>query len=370
MPVVTAAAASADRPILGIETSCDETACAIYDGERGLLAHVLHSQIRLHAEYGGVVPELASRDHVARIHDLVAATLREAQLRPDELGGIAYTAGPGLIGALMVGGAVASGLALALGLPLIPVHHMEAHLLAPMLEPSRPTFPFVALLVSGGHTLLVAVRGIGQYELLGESLDDAVGEAFDKTAKLLDLPYPGGPELARLAEQGDGRRYKFPRPMIDRPGLDFSFSGLKTAVLTALKPDGGADAASHAGARPGFATQDRADLAASFQEAVTDTLAIKCARALDATGYGQLVVAGGVGANRRLREKLAALAQQERFALFFPRQAFCTDNGAMVAYAGWARRSEGRHADAGLFTTPRWPLAQLRPPSASVPPVS
>lgn len=358
MPVVTAAAsvASADRPILGIETSCDETACAIYDGERGLLAHVLHSQIRLHAEYGGVVPELASRDHVARIHDLVAATLREAQLRPDELGGIAYTAGPGLIGALMVGGAVASGLALALDLPLIPVHHMEAHLLAPMLEPSRPTFPFVALLVSGGHTLLVAVRGIGQYELLGESLDDAVGEAFDKTAKLLELPYPGGPELARLAEQGDGRRYKFPRPMTDRPGLDFSFSGLKTAVLTALKTDGDA----------GAAAQDRADLAASFQEAVTDTLAIKCARALDATGYGQLVVAGGVGANRRLREKLAALAEQERFALFFPRQAFCTDNGAMVAYAGWARRAEGRHADAGLFTTPRWPLAQLRPPSAHV----
>jgi len=340
--------ASAPRPILGIETSCDETACAIYDGERGLLAHVLHSQIRLHAEYGGVVPELASRDHVARIHELVSTVLREAQLTPAELGGIAYTAGPGLIGALMVGGAVASGLAAALHLPLIPVHHMEAHLLAPMLEERKPSFPFVALLVSGGHTLLVAVRGIGDYELLGESLDDAVGEAFDKTAKLLGLPYPGGPELARLATGANGARFKFPRPMTDRPGLDFSFSGLKTAVLTTLP------------AAPDEA--DRADLAASFQEAVTDTLAIKCGRALEATGYTQLVVAGGVGANVRLREKLGALAQREGFELFFPRQAFCTDNGAMIAYAGWARRAEGRPADAGLFTTPRWPLAQLRPP--------
>ncbi|WP_051362190.1 tRNA (adenosine(37)-N6)-threonylcarbamoyltransferase complex transferase subunit TsaD [Solimonas soli] len=353
-----------DRPILGIETSCDETACAVYDGER-LLAHVLHSQVRLHAEYGGVVPELASRDHVARIHDLVSATLRDARLAPDDLGGIAYTAGPGLIGALMVGGAVAAGLAAALDLPLIPVHHMEAHLLAPMLEARQPAFPFVALLVSGGHTLLVAVRGIGDYELLGESLDDAVGEAFDKTAKLLGLPYPGGPELARLAERGDGARFRFPRPMTDRPGLDFSFSGLKTAVLTTLKAAGGgaergipADSP-HLGILPGA---DKADLAASFQEAVTDTLAIKCARALAQTGYAQLVVAGGVGANLRLREKLAALAQRERFELFFPRQAFCTDNGAMIAYTGWARRAEGRPAGAGLFTTPRWPLAQLRPP--------
>ncbi|MFT4046676.1 MAG: tRNA (adenosine(37)-N6)-threonylcarbamoyltransferase complex transferase subunit TsaD [Solimonas sp.] len=341
------------RPVLGIETSCDETACAIYDGERGLLAHVLHSQIRLHAEYGGVVPELASRDHVARIHDLVAATLREAQLTPAGLGGIAYTAGPGLIGALMVGGAVAAGLATALDLPLIPVHHMEAHLLAPMLEARKPTFPFVALLVSGGHTLLVAVRGVGDYELLGESLDDAVGEAFDKTAKLLGLPYPGGPELAQLAERGDGKRYKLPRPMTDRPGLDFSFSGLKTAVLTTLPQ--------------AVSEQDRADLAASFQEAVTDTLAIKCARALRQTGYAQLVVAGGVGANQRLREKLGELARREGFELFFPRQAFCTDNGAMIAYAGWARRTQGRPAAAGLFTTPRWPLAQLQPPPAPTP---
>ncbi|NGY04783.1 tRNA (adenosine(37)-N6)-threonylcarbamoyltransferase complex transferase subunit TsaD [Solimonas terrae] len=340
-----------NRPVLGIETSCDETACAIYDGERGLLAHVLYSQIRLHAEYGGVVPELASRDHVARIHGLVRGVLDEAGLAPANLGGIAYTAGPGLIGALMVGASVAAGLATALDLPLIPVHHMEAHLLAPMLEERRPTFPFVALLVSGGHTLLVAVRGVGDYELLGESLDDAVGEAFDKTAKLLGLPYPGGPELARLAERGDGRRYKFPRPMTDRPGLDFSFSGLKTAVLTTLPqtPD----------------EQDKADLAASFQEAVTDTLAIKCQRALQASGYGQLVVAGGVGANLRLREKLAERARRDGFDLFFPRQAFCTDNGAMIAYAGWARRAQGRAPDGALFTTPRWPLAELRTPEAA-----
>ncbi|MGH8447501.1 MAG: tRNA (adenosine(37)-N6)-threonylcarbamoyltransferase complex transferase subunit TsaD [Solimonas sp.] len=348
MPAVPA---PSNRPILGIETSCDETACAVYDGERGLLAHVLHSQIRLHAEYGGVVPELASRDHVARIHGLVDTVLRQTGLTPAGLGGIAYTAGPGLIGALMVGGAVAAGLATALDLPLIAVHHMEAHLLAPMLEERRPVFPFVALLVSGGHTLLVAVRGVGEYELLGESLDDAVGEAFDKTAKLLGLPYPGGPELARLAESGDGRRFKFPRPMTDRPGLDFSFSGLKTAVLTTL-PQAPQPA-------------DRADLAASFQEAVTDTLAIKCTRALQATGYRQLVVAGGVGANRRLREKLGELAQRERFELFFPRQEFCTDNGAMIAYAGWARRTQGRSADAGLYTTPRWPLAELQAPPAA-----
>ncbi|NKF21978.1 tRNA (adenosine(37)-N6)-threonylcarbamoyltransferase complex transferase subunit TsaD [Solimonas marina] len=341
-----------ERPVLGIETSCDETACAVYDGERGLLAHRLHSQIRLHAEYGGVVPELASRDHVARIHELVRQVLAESGVPAAELGGVAYTAGPGLIGALMVGASVAAGLATALDLPLIPVHHMEAHLLAPMLEERRPTFPFVALLVSGGHTLLVAVRGVGDYELLGESLDDAVGEAFDKTAKLLGLPYPGGPELARLAEAGNGSRFKFPRPMTDRPGLDFSFSGLKTAVLTTLPQ------------APEAA--DRADLAASFQEAVTDTLAIKCRRALDATGYTQLVVAGGVGANLRLREKLGALAQQQGFELFFPRQAFCTDNGAMIAYAGWARRAQGRATHAGpLFTTPRWPLAELRPPVAA-----
>ena len=351
MRAMSAVASPSDRPILGIETSCDETACAVYDGRAGLRAHLLHSQIRLHAEYGGVVPELASRDHVARIHGLVRGVLAEAGVRADELGGIAYTAGPGLIGALMVGASVAAGLATALQLPLIAVHHMEAHLLAPMLESPAPSFPFVALLVSGGHTLLVAVRGVGQYELLGESLDDAVGEAFDKTAKMLGLPYPGGPELARLAETGSATRFKFPRPMTDRPGRDFSFSGLKTAVLTALPRD--ADDAT------------RADLAASFQEAVTDTLQIKCHRALDATGFKRLVVAGGVGANRRLRDKLGALARRQDFELFFPRQAFCTDNGAMIAYAGWARRAQGRDPAGALFTTPRWPLTDLTPPEAS-----
>jgi N6-L-threonylcarbamoyladenine synthase len=341
--------APAAGPILGIETSCDETAVAVYDGERGLLAHTLFSQIDLHARYGGVVPELASRDHVSRINGLVRDTLAAASVTPPQLGGVAYTAGPGLIGALMVGASVAAGLATALGRPLIPVHHMEAHLLAPMLEAEPPRFPFVALLVSGGHTLLVAVRGIGEYELLGESLDDAVGEAFDKTAKMMGLPYPGGPHLARLAEQGRPGRFQFPRPMTDRPGLDFSFSGLKTAVLTALPAD--AD------------EQAKADLAFGFQEAVTETLAIKCGRALEQTGFGALVVAGGVGANLRLRERLGELARRRGLRLHFPRQAFCTDNGAMIAYAGWARRAQGRVPDGKVFTTPRWTLDQLRPPT-------
>ena len=333
-------------PVLGLETSCDETAAAIYDGERGLLAHTLHSQVALHAEYGGVVPELASRDHVSRINPLIRQVLQQAGLRADQLDGVAYTAGPGLIGALMVGGAVAAGLATALDLPLIPVHHMEGHLLAPMLEDRRPAFPFLALLVSGGHTLLVAVRGIGQYEILGESLDDAVGEAFDKTAKLLGLPYPGGPHLARLAQQGRPGPYKFPRPMTDRPGLDFSFSGLKTAVLTALKPN--AD------------EQDKADLAWAFQEAVTETLAIKCQRALEHTGYEALVVAGGVGANLRLRERLGETARKHGTQLFFPRHEFCTDNAAMIAYAGWARRAQGQRGGA-LMTRARWPITELSP---------
>jgi len=341
--------AAAEAPILALETSCDETACAIYDGVRGLLSHSLHSQVKLHAEYGGVVPELASRDHVNRLLPLTRAALAEAGLKPADLGGIAYTAGPGLIGALMVGAAAAAGLAAALDLPLIPVHHMEGHLLAPMLEPDPPAFPFVALLVSGGHTLLVDVQGVGRYRLLGESLDDAVGEAFDKTAKLLGLPYPGGPELARLAESGQTGRFKFPRPMTDRPGLDFSFSGLKTAVLTALPRD--ADA------------QTKADLARGFEEAVTETLAIKCARALDETGHSRLVIAGGVGANRRLRARLGALAAQRGAQLFFPRPAFCTDNAAMIAYAGWARRSDGRPAHSPLMTRARWPLTELTAPA-------
>jgi N6-L-threonylcarbamoyladenine synthase len=336
-------------PVLGLETSCDETACAIYDGRRGLLSHVLHSQVKLHAEYGGVVPELASRDHVARIAPLLRQTLDRAGLGFGDLDGVAYTAGPGLIGALMVGASVAAGIAAAHGLPLIPVHHMEGHLLAPMLETPRPVFPFTALLVSGGHTLLIAVQGVGRYEQLGESLDDAVGEAFDKTAKLLGLPYPGGPELAKLAEHGQPDRFRFPRPMTDRPGLDFSFSGLKTAVLTALR---------HAPA-----PDDRADVARGFEEAVVETLTIKCLRALDTTGHDSLIVAGGVGANKRLRARLRDALAQRGGQLFFPRAEFCTDNAAMIAYAGWARRSDGQPASGRLFTTPRWPLNELRPPT-------
>ncbi|MFP5357570.1 MAG: tRNA (adenosine(37)-N6)-threonylcarbamoyltransferase complex transferase subunit TsaD [Gammaproteobacteria bacterium] len=332
-------------PVLGLETSCDESAAAVYCGRRGLLSHRLHSQMALHAEYGGVVPELASRDHVRRLPGLVQAVLDEAGLRPAQLDAVAYTAGPGLIGALMVGATVAAGMAAALQVPLIPVHHMEGHLLAPMLEDDAPAFPFVALLVSGGHTLLVAVHGVGRYRVLGESLDDAVGEAFDKTAKLLGLPYPGGPELARLAEQGQSGRYRFPRPMTDRPGLDFSFSGLKTAVLSALPPD----------ADP----QTRADLAHAFEEAVVETLTIKCARALDHTGLARLVVAGGVGANRRLRAALQALVAARGARVYFPRPAFCTDNAAMIAYAGWQRRAHGRPLEQGLLTRPRWPLGEL-----------
>ncbi|HWU68348.1 MAG TPA: tRNA (adenosine(37)-N6)-threonylcarbamoyltransferase complex transferase subunit TsaD [Stenotrophobium sp.] len=331
--------------ILGIETSCDETAAAIYDGERGLLAHALYSQVALHAEYGGVVPELASRDHVQRINPLIREVLQRAGLQPGKLSGVAYTAGPGLIGALMVGGAVAAGIAAAHDLPLIPVHHMEGHLLAPMLEENRPQFPFVALLVSGGHTLLVEVQGVGRYRILGESLDDAVGETFDKTAKMLGLPYPGGPHLAKLAQHGRPGRYKFPRPMTDRPGLDFSFSGLKTAVLTAL---------------PRSATEmDKADIAQAFQEAVTETLTIKCARALEQTGLRSLVVAGGVGANLRLRERLGALATERGLAVYFPRHEFCTDNAAMIAYAGWARRHQAQPSPGALALRARWPLTEL-----------
>lgn len=337
-------------PVLALETSCDETAAAIYDGARGLLAHTLHSQIALHAQYGGVVPELASRDHIRRVNGLLADVLDRSGLGFGDLSGVAYTAGPGLIGALMVGASVAAGIALAHGLPLVPVHHMEGHLLAPMLEDPPPRFPFVALLVSGGHTLLVAVEGVGRYRVLGESLDDAVGEAFDKTAKLMGLPYPGGPHLARLAEGGVAGRYRFPRPMTDRPGLDFSFSGLKTAVLTAL-PASASD-------------QDKADIARGFEDAVTETLSIKCERALRQTGHRALVVAGGVGANQRLRARLAELARTLDVELFFPRPAFCTDNAAMIAYVGWTRLAEGQPADGKLFTTARWPLDSLRPVGA------
>lgn len=337
-------------PVLGIETSCDETAVAIYDGQRGLRSHTLHSQIALHAKYGGVVPELASRDHVRRINPLIRQALSEAGLGAAELGAVAYTAGPGLIGALMVGGAVASGLAAALNLPVIPVHHMEAHLLAPMLETPHPEFPFLALLVSGGHTQLVSVEGVGRYQLLGESLDDAVGEAFDKVAKLLGLPYPGGPALAQLAERGKPGRFQFSRPMTERPGLDFSFSGLKTAALTALPQDA--------------TEQDKADIARAFEDCVADTLVIKCERALEQTGLTSLVVAGGVGANLRLRAALQKFAARSGTRLYFPRRDFCTDNAAMIAYTGWARLAEGQPAGA-IAVRARWPLSELRAPAGA-----
>ncbi len=335
--------------VLGIETSCDETGVAVYDTEAGLRAHALYSQVALHAEYGGVVPELASRDHVRKLLPLIRQTLAEARMAVDELDGVAYTAGPGLVGALLVGAGVARSLAWALDVPAVAVHHMEGHLLAPLMEetdegPLEP--PFVALLVSGGHTQLVAVDAIGRYRLLGETLDDAAGEAFDKTAKLMGLPYPGGPHLAALAEQGRPGAYRFSRPMTDRPGLDFSFSGLKTQVLLAWQKNDQSDTT-------------RADIARGFEDAVVETLAIKCERALDAAGCETLVVAGGVGANRRLRARLQEMAQQRGGRVGFPRPAFCTDNGAMIAFAGALRLQAGQSEDASVRVTPRWDMASL-----------
>ena len=328
--------------VLGIETSCDETGVAIYDTERGLLAHRLFSQITLHAEYGGVVPELASRDHIQRVLPLIHETLAAANLSLQEVDGIAYTAGPGLIGALLVGASVARALAWGLSIPAVGVHHMEGHLLAPMLEANPPALPFVALLVSGGHTLLVDVPRIGQYEVLGESIDDAAGEAFDKTAKLLGLAYPGGPLLAKLATQGQAGVYHFKRPMVDRPGCDFSFSGLKTAALTAWQQSKQTE-------------QDKANIAYAFEETVVDTLFIKCRRALEQTKRSTLVVAGGVGANRKLRERLNDLKAE----VFFPRLEFCTDNGAMIAYAGALRLQAGAAEPPIIQARPRWPLVEL-----------
>jgi N6-L-threonylcarbamoyladenine synthase len=339
--------------VLGIETSCDETAAAVYDHEKGLLSHRLFSQIALHAKYGGVVPELASRDHVRKVLPLVQEALDDAGVTPDEIDGIAYTAGPGLVGALLVGSSVARSLAYAWNRPALGVHHLEGHLLAPMLEPEPPQFPFLALLVSGGHTLLAAVEGIGRYRILGSSVDDAAGEAFDKTAKLLGLPYPGGPALAKLAQSGRTGRFKFPRPMLDRPGLDFSFSGLKTAVVVATKDLTLDDAT-------------RADIAADFQQAVVDTLAAKCRRALEHTGYRALVVAGGVGANQQLRASLAEMGKKLGVTVSYPRPAFCTDNAAMIAYAGWCRLSAGEHDSLAIRATARWPLDTLRAPSGAV----
>lgn len=336
--------------ILGIETSCDETGVAVYDSERGLLAEALHSQIAIHNEYGGVVPELASRDHVRKLLPMIEDVLAEAGCARTDIDGIAYTAGPGLLGALLVGATFGRTLAWAWKVPAIGVHHMEGHLLAPMLESPAPSFPFVALLVSGGHTQLVSVAGIGQYTLLGESLDDAAGEAFDKTAKLLDLDYPGGPQISRLAEQGNSERFVFPRPMTDRPGLDFSFSGLKTFALTTINK--------HAGANGLPDAQTSADIAWAFQEAVVDTLVIKCKRAIEQTGMTQLVIAGGVSANKRLREKLQQ-ALLGKATVFYPRPAFCTDNGAMIAYAGCQRLLAGQYEPLDINTHARWPLDTL-----------
>lgn len=335
--------------VLGIETSCDETGVALYSSEQGLLAHEVHSQIALHAEYGGVVPELASRDHVRKTLPLVKAVLERAGFALKDIDGIAYTAGPGLIGALLVGGAIGRSLAWSLGVPAVAVHHMEGHLLAPMLEPEQPGFPFVALLVSGGHTQLVEVQGVGRYRLLGESLDDAAGEAFDKTAKLLGLPYPGGPELARLAQQGDAGRFRFPRPMTDRPGLDFSFSGLKTFALNTLK------------AHEPLDETTRADIARAFEDAVVDTLLIKCRRAVRQVGVGTLVLAGGVSANRRLRAKMDEMMAKEGGRTYYPRPNLCTDNGAMIAYAGCQRLLAGQHEPLVISARARWSMETLLP---------
>ena len=335
--------------VLGIETSCDETGVAVYDSEKGLLAHKLYSQIDLHADYGGVVPELASRDHVRKLIPLLRELLAEAGTSLEALEGVAYTAGPGLAGALMVGAVFGRSLAWSLGIPAVGVHHMEGHLLAPMLEPTPPGFPFIALLVSGGHTQLMRVDGIGRYALLGESIDDAAGEAFDKVAKMLKLDYPGGPAVARLAESGDPERFDFPRPMLDRPGLDFSFSGLKTSVMNALNTT-----ADYPG-KP-------ADIAASFQAAAVDTLARKCERALKETGVKRLVVAGGVSANKLLRARLAEMVARRRAEVFYPALPFCTDNGAMIAFAGTQRLLAGEHEGMGVNVRPRWPMVELKAP--------
>ncbi|MET0004582.1 MAG: tRNA (adenosine(37)-N6)-threonylcarbamoyltransferase complex transferase subunit TsaD [Candidatus Thiodiazotropha endolucinida] len=338
--------------VLGIETSCDETGVAVYDSEKGLLAHALHSQVDLHADYGGVVPELASRDHVRKLLPLVRQLFQDAGIEAASLDGVAYTAGPGLVGALLVGASVGRSMAWSWGIPAIGVHHMEGHLLAPMLEPDPPAFPFIAMLVSGGHTQLVEVEGMGRYRLLGDTLDDAAGEAFDKTAKLLGLPYPGGPELAKLAEQGDPERFHFPRPMIDRPGLDFSFSGLKTFALNTIqraeREEGGA-----------LSAQTRADIARAFEEAVVDTLLLKCRRAVRQCGIKTLVLAGGVSANRRLRQRIDAMMAGEEGAAYYPRPKFCTDNGAMIAYAGCRRLLAGESEALRFSVRSRWPMESL-----------
>jgi N6-L-threonylcarbamoyladenine synthase len=337
--------------VLGIETSCDETAVALYDADRGLLAHELYSQVDLHAPYGGVVPELASRDHLRKLLPLLRKMLDENG-GSQAVGGVAYTSGPGLVGALLVGAAVARSLAFGWQVPCLGVHHMEGHLLAPLLEPDPPQFPFVALLVSGGHTLLARVDGLGRYEILGNTLDDAAGEAFDKTAKLLGLGYPGGPHLAALPTRARRGTFRFPRPLTERPGLDFSFSGLKTAVVVALR-------------NRVLDEQTRADAALAFEEAVAETLAIKCERALGATGAQTLVVAGGVGANLRLRARLLALGQELGVKVAYPRPEYCTDNAAMIALLGCLRLSAGERDDLAIRARARWPMSELAPPAAA-----
>ena len=331
--------------ILGIETSCDETAVAIYSQQKGLLVNLVHSQIELHAQYGGVVPELASRDHVRYCLPLVQKALQQSQLTSGDIDAIAYTRGPGLIGALMVGASMAKSLSLAWQKPAVGVHHMEAHLMAALLSDPKPDYPFVALLVSGGHTMLVAVERFGHYQLLGESLDDAVGEAFDKTAKLLGLPYPGGPALAALAESGQATELRFPRPMIQHPGCDFSFSGLKTYALNTIQQ------------HEPLSDSDKANIAYAFEQAVVDTLLIKCKRALEQTGFNQLVVAGGVSANKTLRQRLRDELSRKNIAVFYPPHEYCTDNAAMVAFTGYQRFSNGQQDDSyAIDALARWPL--------------
>ncbi|WP_028864335.1 tRNA (adenosine(37)-N6)-threonylcarbamoyltransferase complex transferase subunit TsaD [Psychromonas aquimarina] len=332
--------------ILGIETSCDETGIAVYDDQLGLLSHQLYSQVELHADYGGVVPELASRDHVRKTIPLIKEALASAGCTKDDIDAVAFTAGPGLVGALLVGACIGRSIAFAWNKPAIAVHHMEGHLLAPMLEENRPEFPFLALLVSGGHTLMVQVDNIGEYKVLGESIDDAAGEAFDKTAKLLGLDYPGGPRLAKMAEGGVPGRFVFPRPMTNKPGLDFSFSGLKTSTAVTIQKEG-KDA------------QTQADIALAFQDAVIDTIAIKCKRALKETGLKRLVVAGGVSANQSLRKQLAVLMKSRGGEVFYPRNEFCTDNGAMIAYAGMQRLKAGHFENLEIEAKPRWPIEKL-----------
>lgn len=339
--------------VLGIESSCDETGVAVYDTVAGLRAHLVHSQVDLHAAYGGVVPELASRDHIRLLPVLVRQALEAAGCAASELDAVAYTAGPGLAGALLVGASFAQAYAMVLGIPALPIHHLEGHLLSPLLSADPPEFPFIALLVSGGHTQLMHVAGVGEYTLLGETLDDAAGEAFDKTAKLMGLGYPGGPQLAALAEQGTPGRFALPRPMLRSGDLDFSFSGLKTAVLNVVSA-------------PSWDAAHAADLAADFQDAVTDVLCAKALSALKQSGVGRLVVAGGVGANRKLRQVLTQAAASRGWRVYYPEQALCTDNGAMIAFAGALRLSGGQRPPSGVAVgvRPRWPLWELARPAA------